>query len=187
VLARPTVLAPMPFDRGAVPAAAVSASLAVAAGAHLAAFPGHRGEGVAVGGVFLVVGIVQLVAAFIPRSPRVRVGIVAGNLALLVLWAVSRTVGLPFGAHAGTAEALGVLDITAAVAQATTVAIVLMLPRRCRRRLGAASALCVVALAGAVAVAGALALPVPHGTDHHGGPTDVHPTGGHGHHDDAPH
>lgn len=116
----------------------------------------------------------QLAAALIARSSRVRVGIVAGNLILLVLWAVSRTVGLPFGSHAGTAEALGVLDVTAAVAQAAAVATVLMLPRRLHRRSGAAPALSLIAVASAVAVAGALLIPVAHGAEHHRGSTATH-------------
>lgn len=171
---RPISLVPETFDRGVVLAAAASASLAVAAGAHLAAFPAHRGEGVLVGGFFIVVGVVQLAAALIPRSPRVRVGIVAGNLTLLVLWAISRTVGLPFGAHAGTAEAVGVLDVAAAVAEAAAIAAVLMLPRRLHRRSGAAPSLGLIAVATTVALAGALLIPASHATDDHRGSTATH-------------
>lgn len=190
MLARPTLSVLESFDRGAVLTATASASLAIAAGAHLAAVPAHRGEGAPVVAFFVVVGMVQLAAALLPRSPRVRVGIVAGNLALLLLWAVSRTVGLPFGAHAGTAEAFGVLDVTAAVAQAAAVATVLMRPRprRLHRRSGAAPALSLVAVASVVAVAGAFLAPVAaHGTGHDRGSTHVHLTGGDRHHDGAAH
>lgn len=106
--------------------------MAVAAVAHFAALPDHRGDGLTTSGFFLVVGFLQLTAAMAltRRSDRaLRVAVVAGNLGVLGLWTWSRTLGLPFGSHAGVAEAVGPLDLAAAAAQVAAVAAVALLPR----------------------------------------------------------
>lgn len=106
--------------------------MAVAAVAHFAALPDHRGDGLTTSGFFLVVGFLQLTAAMAltRRSNRaLRVAVVVGNLGVLGLWAWSRTLGLPLGSHAGMAEAVGPLDLAAAAAQVAAVAAVAFLPR----------------------------------------------------------
>lgn len=147
--------------------------LAVAAGAHFGAFPAHRGEGVVTAGFFLALAVTQLATALVVArgwSAAIRLGVVAGNLGVLVLWAWSRTAGIPFGSHAGVPEAVGHLDLAAAGAQAVAVAAVVMLPRTWTRHaiLGPRVALLVVT--AVVAVGGAGLVPSSH-ADH---PHDAH-------------
>lgn len=57
-------------------------------------------------------------------------GVVA-NVAILALWLITRTVGIPwFGPEAGEVEAVGVLDTIAAVAEVATVVVLVMLLKR---------------------------------------------------------
>lgn len=142
--------------------------LAVAAGAHFAAFPAHRGEGVATAGFFIVVAVTQLATALaVTRGwgAALRLGVVAGNLSVLALWAWSRTVGIPFGSHAGMAEAVVPLDLAAAGAQVVAVAAVLMRPRTWVRHAIPGPRIAVVAVAAVVAVGGAGLVPSAH-ADH---------------------
>jgi hypothetical protein len=46
---------------------------------------------------------------------------VAGSLALIVLWAYTRIVGVPFGPGGGATEPVGALDVIASVAELATV------------------------------------------------------------------
>ena len=142
--------------------------LAVAAGAHFAALPAHRGEGALTTGFFIVVAVTQLATALaVARgwSAAIRHGVVAGNLSVLALWAWSRTVGVPFGSHAGVAEAVGPLDLAAAVAQVVAVAAVVMLPRMWTRHAILGHRIAVLAVAAVVAVGGAGLVPSVH-ADH---------------------
>ena len=45
------------------------------------------------------------------------------NLAIVGLWAVTRTVGVPAGPHAGTVEEAGLLDVAATASEALLAAI----------------------------------------------------------------
>lgn len=115
-------------------------ALAAAAGLHLAAFPQHFEEGAAVAAFFLVTAGAQLAAAIAVQrgvSRRGALVIAAGNLALIVLWAISRTVVLPGVAHGNAAEPATWLDILAVVAEA--VVVVGILARPVAARLSAAS------------------------------------------------
>jgi hypothetical protein len=49
------------------------------------------------------------------------------NLALVVIWAISRTVGMPFGPWAGEAEAIGLTDVMATIDELATVVLVVAL------------------------------------------------------------
>ena len=52
-----------------------------------------------------------------PGQPILLLG-VAGNLAVVILWLVTRTAGIPlFGPHAGEVEAAGALDLTCTLAE----------------------------------------------------------------------
>lgn len=152
-----------PCTAAVTSAGAAAACLAVAAGAHLAAFPAHRGEGLAVSGFFLAVALLQIAAATIlvgrGACPRVRAAIVAGNVGLIALWAWSRVAGVPFGDHAGLAEPVGALDLTAVAAQAVAVGAAWFLPVVHGRARLAGPRLALVALALTVGVGGALLLP----------------------------
>lgn len=141
-----------------IPAGAAAWALAVAGGAHLAALPAHRGEGIAVSGFFLAAAILQVAAATTilrGAGASVRAVIVLGNVSMLALWAWSRTVGVPIGAHSGLPEHVGPLDVTAVVAQAIAIGAVLVLSRTrsraslVRPRLGLVVVVLLVALGGA--------------------------------------
>ncbi|MDQ6928426.1 MAG: hypothetical protein M3159_07150 [Actinomycetota bacterium] len=97
-----------------------SLALAAAAGLHLAAFPEHIAEGFLIASFFLVCAVLQLVAALMVRAGvgrRARQIIVLGNVAVIGLWLVSRTVGLPLGPDANVPEAISSLDALSFVAE----------------------------------------------------------------------
>lgn len=105
----------------------------VAAAIHAWVVPKHFREWWGYGTFFLVVAVAQaLFAVAVVRAPRpwlLRLGI-AGNLAVIALWAVTRTVGIPvFGPHAGEVEAVGSVDV---ITKAAEVALVAMLVALCR-------------------------------------------------------
>jgi len=92
----------------------VLAALSAGAGViHLALVPSHWGTSVAEGLGFALVGWFQLIfAAWVlvrPGRPLLAAGVIV-NVAALVAWSVSRTLGLPFGDHAGHAENFGFVD-----------------------------------------------------------------------------
>ncbi|MDQ4131693.1 MAG: hypothetical protein M3179_00445 [Actinomycetota bacterium] len=145
-------------------------ALAAAAGLHLAAFSQHLGEGVAVATFFLVVAALQLGAAAAVRggiSTTAGTAIVIGNVALVVLWAVSRTWGVPAGPHAGTAEPVGILDSLAVATEAIAIVGLLLVPGRTpavrsRRRRPP-----VAVTASLVGVAALVLAPTTHGDHDH--------------------
>ncbi|MET0840167.1 MAG: hypothetical protein ABWY19_15395, partial [Marmoricola sp.] len=102
-------------------AVAVTGSVA-AAGVHAAVFPHHLDESYAVGAFFLAMTLAQAAWACLvvleATDERLVAGI-AGNLALLVLWGVSRTAGLPFGLGR---EGVGGLDLAAGAWELSVVA-----------------------------------------------------------------
>jgi hypothetical protein len=109
---------------GASPVAAVGRSLTVmvaglSAGAaviHLAAAPHHYRELGDLGAGFLAAAVFQGVSAMAflsePSARTRRLGIV-GNLAIVLAWAYTRTVGLPVGQFAGSPEPIGFPDAAA--------------------------------------------------------------------------
>jgi hypothetical protein len=131
---------PLQLQSRSAPARAVAVVLAAAAGLHLAAFPEHLEQGLAVAGFFLVTAAAQLAAAALVQRGVGRRGavlIAAGNLTLVALWAVSRTVALPGVGHGGAAEAATWLDVLAVVAEA--VVAVALLARPSSAKLSAAA------------------------------------------------
>jgi FtsP/CotA-like multicopper oxidase with cupredoxin domain len=139
--------------------AVVGLATAGAAGIHLAVVPEHFGDYPLFGVFFLVVGLAQLAAALgVPLAPNRRrlVAVASGMLALVGLWAVSRTVGLPIGPEAWRPEPVGVPDVVCETLQLTSVGVLGGLiwrgPRmRVRRRARTALALAPIALLVAVA------------------------------------
>lgn len=137
---------------------AAAGLLVLAAVGHALAIPHHADPGH--GGpvqvaAFAAVAAAQLLgAAAIARRPAERgrrAVVVAGSVALIAVWAVSRTTGLAYGPHPGEAEAIGALDALTVVAQLGVVGL-LMTPGR-RHRLPMAVAACVAALVlGAAAI-----------------------------------
>lgn len=105
---------------GAVVVAAV-ASL-VAAGVHAAVCPEHFHEALRYGIFFVVASLTQTGwAVLLVRRPTRAIFTVglAGNLGMVVLWTLTRTVGLPF--HLAEVEAVGVVDAIATSAEVVAI------------------------------------------------------------------
>ncbi len=136
---------------------AVQASL-LAAAVHLVVVPEHLTEWWVFAAFFVTVaaGQVLTAAAVLWRPlPAYLAMALGGNVLVIVVWVVSRTVGLPvgppvtdmtaglgdpgrggYGAHAvGVPEPAGVLDVGASVLElVTVVALLVLLPAAYRRR-----------------------------------------------------
>ncbi len=106
---------------------ALLAGLSAAAGAiHLVMVGSHAEASTLDGLQFAVAGWLQLGLAFwlFSRPNRLAYALNLGlNLGLIGAWAVSRTVGLPWGAHAGVAEEVGRVDLLCVVAEVILVVI----------------------------------------------------------------
>ncbi|MDQ1697108.1 MAG: hypothetical protein QOJ03_2461 [Frankiaceae bacterium] len=87
-----------------------------AATVHVVVCPEHLREAALYGAFFVTAAVLQLgwaVLAVRHRAAWVAATGVAGNVAAIALWAVTRTVGLPVGPEPGVAERVGVLDVIA--------------------------------------------------------------------------
>ncbi|MCU0267266.1 MAG: hypothetical protein MUF83_01330 [Acidimicrobiales bacterium] len=178
------------FDLGP-PGRVVLAALAAGAGViHLVMFPSHLGESTVEGLGFALAGWVQVALAvgllLRPARRLLALGATA-TAALLVVWAVSRTVGLPFGAHAGHQESASLVDLTTVGLEVGFLVGAAVWSRHPRlgvvgpdrgRLLGGATALAVLAVT-------TFALASPSARDHaagshgdHGLATDGHDHGG---------
>jgi len=133
------VLAPAstaPARRRAAPVAAAVLSLA-AAWVHFAYVGPHLRQWWAYGAFFLAAGVGQaLFAPLVLRRPRawlIAVGI-AGNVAIVGMYVLSRTAGPPLGPHARVPERAGVVDLATTAAEIALVGVLLtMLGGRSRR------------------------------------------------------
>ena len=88
---------------------------------HLWVMPEHFEEWWSYGAFFLVSAVAQglYCAALLrgPRRPLLLLGI-GGNLSIIALYLLTRTVGIPFfGPHAGEVEGIGMLDLSATAAE----------------------------------------------------------------------
>jgi hypothetical protein len=87
-----------------------------AAAIHFAVDPEHFREYWGFGVFFVVVAWLQLAfaAAALVRGQRaIVVGAAIGNALVVVIWIVSRTIGIPLGPESGTAESATVIDLMA--------------------------------------------------------------------------
>lgn len=156
------------------------ATLSLGAGLiHLAVIDEHFRADPISGLFFVVAAVFQLSwAVLFGRRPQRAVHLVGGvgNAAIIVVWLLTRTLGLPFGEHAGIAEPIGVADLFATLFElgivATTLALVLARRGRAIDRpsfpvasadLGLAMALLAITLVTSYAL------------------VDISITGGHGH------
>jgi hypothetical protein len=107
-----------------------------AAGIHAFVCPEHFREFFALGLFFVVAAALQAVWALLvylrPTDGLLVVG-AAGNVVLILVWAVSRTFGVPIGPEVWRPEAISGLDVIATVLEATLViAVAALLTRRTR-------------------------------------------------------
>ncbi len=85
-----------------------------AAAIHFAVMGDHFNEFFAFGLFFAIVAWLQAlwaVAIVVSPARRLVVGGLLGNLAIVALWAVSRTAGLPIGPHPWQPEAAALIDV----------------------------------------------------------------------------
>jgi hypothetical protein len=172
----------------AVPARTLLACLLASAGViHLAMVPSHVDEWLVEGVGFAVAGWLQLAAAvaLILRPSRALVAsAVAVNVALVAIWAVSRTSGIPVGPNAGHAEAATFIDGTTIALELAFIGIASVLlarPDWSARWDGTDRYLVSLGSVAALALATA-ALASPSARDHamhaHGGDGSAHAHGG---------
>jgi hypothetical protein len=119
-------------------AAAAAALLSLgAAWVHLAYWESHWREWWGYGMFFLATGAAQaLFAPAIVRWPRrwLLLAGVAGNLAIVGTYVLSRTQGVPIGTHAGVAERAGAADLATTAAEIVLVGVLLAMVGRTARR-----------------------------------------------------
>lgn len=133
--------------RRGLPVPLVIASVAAAGSAlvHFAIAPEHFAEWWGFGLFFVLCAEVQLGWALLLgriRSNRMLAVGLVGSLALVAVWALSRSSGLPFGPEAGVPEEIGVPDLVSVALELLT------------------AAACISALALRGRVAGRIGLPV---------------------------
>lgn len=102
---------------------------------HLAVVGPHLRELPLYAAFFVSAAVAQLVAAMILTTSRRRrwlMAIALGNALVIVVWAVSRTVGLPIGPTPGVAESASLPDVLATVAEVAivTLSVALVIIRR---------------------------------------------------------
>ncbi|MDX6285743.1 MAG: hypothetical protein QOG53_1228 [Frankiales bacterium] len=99
----------------------------LAAAIHLVVCPEHFNEAFIYGAFFAVATAAQVAWSFLvvrrPSHSLLLSGIV-GNSALIAIWAMSRTVGIPIGPSAGQIEPVGFLDVVATACELGVVAAV---------------------------------------------------------------
>jgi len=125
--------APLAFrSERSVPLVLVALGTLGAAGVHASVIREHYSEAFLYGFFFTVAAIVQvgyaaLVLAWWQR--RLLIAGAVGNAAVVVLWAVTRFIAIPFGPDAGSREAVGGRDLTATAFElvAVTAAVVALL------------------------------------------------------------
>jgi hypothetical protein len=109
-------------------AAALSA---IAALIHFIVMPEHFAEWWGYGAFFLVAATAQAVYALLllrDRSSWLLWAGMVGNLAIVALWAWTRTVGIPFfGPHAGEVEDIGAIDVVSKIVEALLIAVLAVL------------------------------------------------------------
>jgi hypothetical protein len=124
----------------------------VAGGVHAMAGPEHFAEWWGYGLFFIAAAAAQVAYGLLLLTQGIEgwggwaavrgrvyaVGIV-GNLAIVALWIVTRTVGIPAGPAAGEVEAVGVLDAASKVVEGALLIVLAVLWRRASPARGAAA------------------------------------------------
>jgi len=157
-------------EAGPLPAHWLLAGLLLGAGAiHLAMVPSHLSESGVEGAGFMLAAWAQILLALglLVRPRRVMLyAVVAVSAACIAVWVLSRTAGLPFGAHSGHPETVSFVDgaCVALEVAALLVAGALLLGVR-RAGLAQARGLAAAGAVGALLVATA-AVTSPAARDH---------------------
>ena len=97
----------------------------------------HFDEWLAAGVFFVALTVFQMVGALALPAVSSRLvygGIIAGSVGTILVWAVSRTVGMPFGPEAGEGGPVGMPDLVASFFELLTA--VALLPLLLREHLG---------------------------------------------------
>jgi hypothetical protein len=119
------------------PRLGVLAGLSLGAAAiHFAVVPEHLAEWWAFGVFFVALGAFETVwaAALLARPSRLVIAVgIAANVATVLLWAISRTVGLPIGPEPWMPEEIGLLDLAATALELLLVAGLALWIARSRR------------------------------------------------------
>jgi hypothetical protein len=109
----------------------------VAALIHLLVTPEHFGEWWGYGTFMLAAFVAQAIyaAALLvwPGWKLLLLAGVIGNLTIIGMWAVSRTVGIPLGPETGEVEGIGALDLVCTASEATLVVVLMVLLNLYRR------------------------------------------------------
>jgi hypothetical protein len=94
----------------------LAAALSVGAAAiHAMVTPSHLQEDLLYGGFFAALTVAQLGWAglvVLRPQPWVLAAGAIGNIGVVALWGITRTVGIPLGIAAGQREAVGILDVS---------------------------------------------------------------------------
>jgi hypothetical protein len=182
--------------RSAVPSAltlTIALSSMAAAAIHFAVVGDHFDVGLVHGLFFVLVAWAQVLwgaAVLVSPRPAVLAAGIAGNAAIVVVWALSRTVGVPVPPDPWTPEAVGVADLVATGLELTVVAGAIVALRRPRRLAATNVALrpttVAIGLALAVVASAAIANIGEHGHAHAAGADEAsaghaHGEGGAGH------
>jgi hypothetical protein len=172
-------------DVPAADRAGLAALLAAAGIVHLVMAPSHLGESGVEGAGFVVAGWLQigLALGLMARPQRWMLQLsVLANVALVAVWAVSRTAGLPFGAHADHAESVSIVDgsVVALELVAVALAVWLLGGRPAVARSG--SRAMALTLPVAALVLTSVAIASPSARDHAAGSHGDHMAGGEGGH-----
>ena len=169
------------------------AGLSIAAGAiHLVMVGSHAEASTLDGLQFAAAGWFQVITAFWLFARLSRLALVVtfvGNLGLIAAWGLSRTVGLPWGAHAGAAEEVGRVDLLGVGAEIALVvlsAALLLRPQLARAArgplVGLLAAIPLLAVMGLTTAALASGEAAEHGGDDHAhGETAASHDDGHAH------
>jgi hypothetical protein len=110
---------------------ACAVALLVTAVIHLAVVPEHAEEWPAAAVFFVALAIAELALAIVVLAGASRRTLLIGSaisVASAVLWGASRTVGLPFGPEAFSAEAMAAPDLLAAALEVFAAAVFVRLP-----------------------------------------------------------
>lgn len=152
-----------------------------AAAIHFAVAPEHFDEGWAFGAFFATTAWVQILwALLVVRSGHRRLLLAgaAGNLAIALVWAASRTTGLPVGPEPGTREAVEFIDVLVTALEILAAVTILLALRRSARRVAAPHAVAMIAAVALVVILTATAaIAVGAGGAHEHGVSERDPMG----------